>query len=377
MKKICYITTLSISIKAFFIPQLKYLSEHGLDVSVVCSPDEKLQDLLGEKIHYYPIEIPRGIAGKAMLRSINGIIDLFKQERFELVQYSTPNAAFCASIAAKKTKIKVRNYHLMGLRYLGCSGFLRSVLKALERYTCKNSTHIECVSKSNLELSVAEELFPKNKAIVVWHGSSGGVDLHRFNAAKRKFYRDEIREKYGISKNEFVFAFVGRITKDKGVNEILEAYHCMEGCKLFMIGEEENIESLNDQLYQSSRSNSDIIYTGNVNEIEKYYCAADVLLLPSYREGFGNVIIESAAMGTPAIISEIPGPTDASIKDKTAIWIPNHDADALFRAMKNIKNDNCRLKEMSQSCIAYVQTHFDEDKLNEYILSRKWDLLNG
>lgn len=99
----------------------------------------------------------------------------FKKEKFDLIQYSTPNAAFYSSIAAKKADCKVRNYHLMGLRYLGASGMGRTILKALERIACHNSTSIECVSKSNMEMGIKEGLFPKEKVTVVWNGSTGGV----------------------------------------------------------------------------------------------------------------------------------------------------------------------------------------------------------
>ena len=198
--KICYVTTLSVSIKAFFVPQLKYLSENGYDVTVICSPDEGLSAILGEGIRYIPVEIPRGINLFGSLRAIRALKRIFKEEKFDLVQYSTPNAALYASIAAKSVKTKVRNYHLMGLRYLGESGLKRKVLNFLEKTACKNSTHIECVSPSNLALAEGEGLFPKGKGVVVWNGSSGGLDTERFDFAKRSEYRKEIRVSTSFSR---------------------------------------------------------------------------------------------------------------------------------------------------------------------------------
>ena len=114
MYRICYVLTISSTVKAFFIPQLKYLASNGFDVTVICSNDVMLQEELGDAIRFYPIEIPRGISFKKSIIAIKTLTKFFKEEQFDLIQYSTPNAAFYASIASKKTGCKVRNYHLMG-----------------------------------------------------------------------------------------------------------------------------------------------------------------------------------------------------------------------------------------------------------------------
>lgn len=367
--KICYVVTVPITIRAFFIPQLKYLAENGFDVSVVCSKDDFLQKELGEKITYYPMEIPRGMSLLGSLKAIGHLIQFFKEEKFDLVQYSTPNAAMYASIAGRLTKIQVRNYHLMGFRYLGASGISKRILKMMEIISCRNSTHIECVSKSNLEIGINEKIFEKGKAVVVWNGSSGGVDLKRFDYSKRSEYRDEIRLHFGISKDDFVFGFVGRITRDKGVNEILEAFSSIKNAKLLMVGNVEEEDSLNSMLYQNSLSDENIVYTGLVSDVEKYYAAVDVLLLPSYREGFGNVVIEAAAMGTPAIVSNIPGPIDAIEVGKTALVVNAKDTDELTEAMQKIQTMD--YMGMGQNAEQFAREKFDSMVLCRKILERK------
>ncbi len=373
MKKLCYISTISLSIKSFFIPQLKYLASNGFSVTVVCSKDDELASMLGDNIRYIPIEIPRGISVFGSIKAINSLRKLFKEEKFDLVQYSTPNAAFYASIAANKEKVKVRNYHLMGLRYLGASGLMRIVLKWIEKTACKNSTHIECVSKSNLELSVKEKLFPKEKGVVVYNGSSGGLDLQRFDINKRETYRSEIRKKYNLGEDEFVFGFVGRITKDKGINEILTAFYKLNGVKLLMVGNVEDAKSLDKKLYEKSLSDKNVIYTGPVKNVEAYYSAMDVILFPSYREGFGNVVMEAGAMGTPAIISNIPGPIDEVVDGKTAIVVNVKDSDSLLDGMKRIMNKESKIT--SKNVREYVAEKFNQDILNKHILERKEMLL--
>ena len=375
MKKICYIVTLPITIRAFFIPQLKALSEAGMEVSVICSNDDNLQKLLGENINYIPVNIPRGIALLPMLRATRKLCRILKNDKFDLVQFSTPNAALCAAIASRLEHVKIRNYHLMGLRYFGEHGIKRLFLKGLEKITCNLATNIECVSSSNLQMAVEEKLFPLDKGTVIWNGSSGGIDLERFDYKKRDLFRKEIREKCGIEEEEFVYIFAGRITKDKGVNELFEAFFKLTQGRLLMVGKVEEISNLNFQLYNKALSDKRIIFVQPTMEIEKYYCAADVLVLPSYREGFGNVVIEAAAMGTPAIVSKIPGPIDTSVENVTAFWITPHDSQDLFKAMLKSQSQKKMVEDMGKNAIKYVTKSFDQNLLNLKIEQRKKELL--
>lgn len=369
MKKICYVVTISQTIRAFFIPQLRYLAENGFDVTIICSLDDSLQEMIGKNIKYIPIEIPRGISIIKSIVAIRKLKRVFREEQFDLIQYSTPNAALYASIAAKSVKCKIRNYHLMGFRYLGSRGIGRTVLKAIEKFTCRNSTSIECVSISNIDIGIRDGIFSKEKVTVVWNGSTGGVDIERFNISNRNLFREEIRNKYQIKNDEFVYGFVGRITKDKGVNEILEAFQSINGTKLLMIGNPEGVNTLNQELYQKSLRDTRITYTGNVDNVEKYFAAIDVLLFPSYREGFGNVVIEAAAMGTPAIISDIPGPIDAVNPGVSALIVPVHNVVSLLEAMDRIRIID--YKKMGYESNKYATAHFDSKLLCKKILERK------
>lgn len=372
--KICYVVTIPTTIRAFFIPQLKYLAEHGYDITVVCGQDDKLQQDLGDNICYTPVDMPRGFSLFGSLKAIKLLYNVMKSNRFDLVQYSTPNAALYTSIASKLAGVKVRNYHLMGFRYLGASGIGQKILKGIEQISCKLSTSIECVSESNLRFGIQEGIFEEKKATVVWHGSTGGVDLRRFDYAKRYIWRNEVRSQLGLADDDFVFGFVGRITKDKGVNEILEAFlGSQAGAKLLLVGAEEGLNTLDQQLLQKAKSHPDIVFQGPVTDVERYFAAIDVLLLPSYREGFGNVVIEAAAMGTPAIISNIPGPIDTVVKDKTALVVSVKDVCELKQAMELVQTLD--YKEMGESAADFVSSHFDCEKMNEKILQRKDKLL--
>jgi glycosyltransferase involved in cell wall biosynthesis len=209
------------------VPQIKYLAKNGFDVTVVCTPKGDMQGLLGDTVRYVPIDIPRGISFFGSFSAISKMKKFFKKERFDIVQYSTPNAAMYASIASRLTGVKIRNYHIMGFRYLGSSGIGGMLLKAIEMISCKNSTDFECVSPSNRKFGIENGFFTEENSCVVWNGSSGGVDLKKFDVSKRTEYRNEIRSRHGIKNDEFVFGFVGRVTRDKGINEILSAFKKM------------------------------------------------------------------------------------------------------------------------------------------------------
>lgn len=374
-KKICIITTISLSIRSFFLEQIAYLSENGYEVTIICDEDEELINVLHSDVSYIPVSMKRGLDPLGAIKAIKRMYQIFKENKFDIVQYSTPNAALYASIASKLAGIRIRLYHNMGYRYAALEGIKRTIFKKLEKTACKLSTEIQPVSFSNLEFGVKENLFPRHKARVIWNGSTGGVNLTKFDINKKEEWKLEIYNKYDIQPETLIFGFVGRITKDKGIDELLKAYQELslenKNTKLMLVGNEEDIGSLDQQLYNWAKSRKDIVFTGSTQEVYKYFAAFNVMLLPSYREGFGNVVIEAQAMGVPVIVSDIPGPTDAILANVTGITIPKRDSDALLEVMKKMVISSNILEVMGENAYKYIENHFDSKKLMEYILKDK------
>lgn len=379
-KKICIITTISSSIKAFFLEQIEYLSENGYDVTIICDTDNELKNLIYPKSKYIAIPMKRGIDLKGSIKSIKDMIKVFKDNQFDIVQYSTPNAALYASIASKIAGVDIRLYHNMGFRYAAMKGIKRTVFKGLEKITCALSTEIQLVSFSNLEFGIKEKLFNENNSRVIWNGSTGGVNLTKFNINKKQEWKDEICRKFNINIDTFIFGFVGRITRDKGINELLKAYKILSSgnvdLKLILVGQEEDISSLDQELYNWAKSREDILFIGQTNEVYKYFSVFDTLILPSYREGFGNVVIEAQAMGVPVIVSNIPGPIDAMKSDITGLVINKEDSLDLLNKMRYMYENKDICYMMGKQAYQYIKNSFDSRKLLKHILDDKDRLID-
>lgn len=372
-KKICVLTTKSITIKGFLINQLDFLSQNGFEVTVVCDKDIDFFNELPSTIEYRPITMKRGVDGFGMFKSIRDLYRLFKLEKFDIVQYSTPNAAFYTSIASWLAKIPVRLYCQWGIRYVGFSGWKRLLFKGFEKVTCYLSTDIEPDSNGNLEFCRNEKLYPSHKSRVIWNGSANGVDLTKFNINMKNQWQLQIRSMFNIQDNDFVFGFIGRINRDKGVNELLYAFKEIyktypSNVKLLIVGPEENNKEIDQDIYEWSKKCGAVIYSGFTTEVEKYYAAMDVFILPSYREGFGTVVIEAEAMGIPVVVTDIPGPTNAMQDGVTGFVVPKGEVDPLVQKMDRLLNDLDLCKKLGINAFEFARDKFEQKELWGHVL---------
>ena len=342
MKKICICTTVSLTMKTFVVETAKYLYENcGYDITLICNEDKAFEESLPEYIHFIPVHMSKGIDFSA-LSSIKQFIRIFREQKFDMVQYSTPNAACYASIAAKIAKVPIRLYCQWGIRYVGLNGLSRMIFKAVEKMVCRNSTDIRATSPLNMEFGLSEGLYKPNNVSVVGHGGTIGVDTKKYDIEKKAIWRKEIREKYGLKDDEFVFGFSGRITVDKGCKELFSAFRKLEetkvGAKLFIVGPMDDNCSIDNNLVNWAKKSKNVILTGMVdsNEMYKYYSAMDMLIHPTYREGFGMVIQEAGALGVPAITTKIPGASEVMENGISCILAEPRDAESLYKHMTQI-----------------------------------------
>lgn len=381
MKKICIITTVSTTMKVFVLETAKYIHEKcGYDITLICNDDKEFSGSLPEYIKFISVSMARGV-DLSVFSSIIDFIKIFKKEKFDLVQFSTPNASLAASIAAKICGVPVRLYCQWGIRYVGFSGIVRKIFKFLEKIVCTNATHINAVSFLNKTFAVKEGLYKDSKAVVVGRGGTIGVDLSNYDISKKNEWRNTTRNKIGISEDDFVFGFSGRVSADKGCKELFSSFKKISEinpkAKLLIAGPIEDNNSFNDEIYKWANNSDKVIFTGMLdsNDMGLYYAAMDVLVHPTYREGFGMVIQEAGAMACPVITTDIPGASEVLENGVSCLLVKPADSESLYEKMSEICNDTQKAKEMGENARKFVEENYERSIMLNNQLKRYKKLL--
>lgn len=361
--KICGIATLPGTVKSFMLGNLNYMADNGYDAYCVCNPTLSADEL--GKVRIIESNIKWGFVSPfEFFRQIRWFYTLFKKEHFDIVQYATFNAAFPASIAAWMARVPVRIDLQWGMSYITAKGVEHYFKRAVEKITCWCSTSVQPDSFGNLKLATEDGLYPASKGCVIYNGSASGVDLEKYNYNKRAEWRKELFNKYAIQNYKKYFGYVGRVVKDKGIDELLEAFMSLKNNNAFLwiVGPLDATYSLNQELYEKAKQMKNICFTGSVDNAAKYYAAMDFMLLPSYHEGFGMTVVESAGVGTPAIITDIPGPTDLIKDGINGIVCEVKSVDSLRNALlKAVEMSDVEYKTMSDKAYNIAKTNFDSN----------------
>lgn len=380
-KKICFVVTVALAAKNFLQWSFEDMHNAGYDISLICDMDEEYMNSLPEYVHKYPMAMERGVDVRGMASAIKKMTEIFKREKFDIVQYSTPNASLYASMAAKKAKIPVRLYCQWGMVYLGFSGVKKAIFKAIEKYTCKNSTDVQPDSKGNLDFCRENKFYSEDKSRVVWNGCANGLNVEKFNIDKKQEYYNEIRKKFNISDDEIVLGFLGRIGRDKGFNELMLAFKSIKekykNVKLLYVGYNEKPETVDQDLLKYFEECPDIISTnGWVDDPQRYLAAMDIFMFPSYREGFGNVVIEAEAMGVPVVVTDIPGPQNGMIDGVTGFKVPARTVEPLIEKTSMLIEDKALRESFGKEGAKFSVENFDSRILIKKIIENRDWLIN-
>lgn len=369
-KKICFCTTIGGTIKAFLIDLSNYLVEHeNYDVTWISGEDESLFNYTNEHIHYIPLKMKRGIALDGP-KVIWQMYRIFRREKFDIVQYSTRNAGTYASTASWMAGIRTRLYCQWGMMFIALKGLKRALLKLDEKLIVSLSTVVESESFSMYESAIKHSIYKPEKASVVWYGSACGVNLDKYILSNKPSWRKEIRQKYGISEDARVFGYCGRITRDKGLNELFAAFKLVVENKnqkketyLLIIGSNDHAETINPELFAWAKSSPYVKFTGYTDNVPKYYSALDVFTSLSYREGFGLVVIEAAAMGVPGIVSDALGQRDTIEHGKTGYSVRTYHAEDVVEAMNYFIEHPEKAIEMGINARKVVEEKYEQKEL--------------
>lgn len=380
-KKICFVVTVSMTIDQFLRFSFQRFHEEGYDVFVIADMTPEYIKTLPQYVTAKPIQMSRGVDPRGAIRAIKEMVKIFKKEKFDIVQYATPNASFYAALATWFCNVPIRLYCQWGLVFQGFTGIKKMVFQFIERLVCLLSTDIQPDSHGNLEFCRQNKFYNEKKSRVVWNGSANGVNFNKFNIEKKTEYSNEIRKQYAISEEAIVLGFVGRVGKEKGFEELMEMFKILldefPQLILLYVGPNEKPDTVDKRYLDFFENCPNIKYTGGwVDDTEKYFAAMDIFIFPTYHEGFGSVTIEAEAMGVPVVVSDVPGPQNAMNDGSTGYKVPVRDVSALVEKVSVlICDDNLRVK-MGKNARCFVIEKFDEQiLLNKIIENRNW-LLN-
>ena len=376
-KKICCITTIDATQISFVADAMYQFVEKGCEVTLVCDNTARLKREKGDAFRYVDMPMKRGVSISDLLIVPWRFRKFFKREKFDLVQYATPNAGLFASIGAWMAGMPIRLYCQWGIRYVGVSGLMRVILKALEHLTCYLSTDICPASQKNLDFAVSEGLYKAEKAKIIGDGGTIGVDLDKYDIEHKQACKDEVIAKYPILKDKIVICSVGRLSRDKGSFELLEAFGRLanerKDVALMMIGDSEGEWPAH---VQEVKNHERVIFTGFTNEVNKYMAACDVLAHPSYREGFSMVIQEAMAMQLAVVTTDIPGPSEVIEVGVSGILVQPRDVDSLYEGLKQMLSDKKRMEEMAFAGRKRCEKLFNRRRMLSLTYQHRMSLLN-
>src|SRR2546422_480671 len=318
-KKICYVTTTPLIVNFFLVPILLHMRERYTTSLAVTHPGEvPLVKLPG--IEVFPVHSSRQIDLWRDAAAFFQLLKLFRGERFDLIHSFGPKAGLLAGLAGRLAGVPCRVHTFTGQVWAARGGASRLLLKAADRITARVATHVLIDSLAQRDFLAREGIVSKADCEVLGRGSVSGVDLRRFKPDPHA--RESVRVELGIKDSAPIVLFLGRLKRDKGVLDLAAAFSGMTktvpDTVLVFVGPDE--ERLREQIVMAcGESAARAKFVGYTDLPERYLAACDVLCLPSYREGFGTVLIEAAATGVPAVASRIYGVEDAIVDGETGM----------------------------------------------------------
>jgi len=344
--------------------RLRTLRKAGFRVLLVSSPGDLLWKTAARE-HVEPIAIPmrRGISPFRDLVSLLRLWRLIGVRRPDLVEFSTPKAGLLGTIAARLRGVPRRVYMLRGLKLETCTGIKRWLLLAAEYVAAACAHVVLCNSESLRARALALRIAPPGKLRLLGEGSSNGVDVERFSPGL-----STVRATLGIARGVPVIGYAGRLTRDKGLPELIEAFELMlrsePSAHLLLVGWfDASDDALDSKLRARILGHPRMHCTGFVNDTASYYRAMDVMVLPTRREGFPNVVLEAAATGIPVVTTECTGARDSVIPEVTGLLIPPGYPNAICEAVLKILRNSERRQRMGQAARAWVLERYPEARV--------------
>lgn len=361
--KILRVTTVPESLNTFCKGLLRELQEQdGYEVVAVSSPGDTMREI-EEREGVRTVEVPmeRHISPLKDLKSLFRLIQVFRREKPTMVHSMTPKAGLLSMMAAWFCRVPVRVHTFTGLVFPTATGLTQKILVFTDRITCGCATHI-VPEGDGVKNDLVNYRITKKPLKVLGHGNVRGIDLAHYNPElpEVQVSADKLC-KQGI----FTFVFVGRLVRDKGINELVAAFDRLNKeypeTRLILVGRQESdLDPLKPETLAEINHNINIEAVGQQTDVRPWLAASDAFVFPSYREGFPNVVIEAGAMGLPSIVTDINGSREIIIEGKNGTIIPPRDANSLYQAMKSFLEHPDKRTQMASNARSLVASRYEQ-----------------
>ena len=373
MKKLVILTTVPLSLATLIKGQPKYLSQF-FDITLISSSDRVISDIEAyEGVKVHTIDMTREITPFQDLKALFKIFVYLSQNRPDIIYSFTPKAGLLGMIASYFARVPVRVHNIVGMPLIEASGNKKRLLKIIEKITYFFSTNLFCNSYG-LKEYIQKNLTKKNVK-VVGNGSINGIDMELFRDTFTQTQKDELRDSLNIQKDDFVLLFVGRVVKDKGINELIQAFSILDkkynNLKLLIVGDfEEHLNPIESKSIEIMRSNQNIIQVGFQKDVRPYLGVSSLFVLPSYREGLPNSLLEAGSFGIPLLATDINGCNEVIRDRENGILIKPKSVESLVDGISLLVENKQlynRIKKSVRESIEdrYSQIFFWESLKNE------------
>jgi len=349
--------------------QLQYLEGKGFNVVIISPAGKQLDEMArSEGVRAIELTMARKIAPLSDLVSLFRLCRITRAIRPLVTNVSTPKAGLLGGFAAWVNRVPCRYYTLRGLRFETTTGLKRRLLVLAERLACCFAHRVICVSKSVRESAIASGLTSPERAVVFGSGSSNGVDASRFAPTPKVMKRAAmLRSKFGILPRTPVVGFVGRLTRDKGIPELTEAFLRLgsqfPGLRLLLLGPFEDEDPLPAKTRRCLETHGNVILAGLVEDTAACYALMDVFVLPSHREGLPNAVLEAQAAGIPVVAARATGVVDAVVDGETGLLFPVGDAMALADAVARLLGDKALASKLGHAAKERIKREFRQEQI--------------
>lgn len=373
--KLIRITTVPISLDKLLEGQLAFMENHYHVIAI--SSEKKYLKEIGEKngVETFCVNMTRRITPLQDIKSLWNLYRFFKKEKPMIVHTHTPKAGTVGMIAAKLAKIPYRLHTIAGLPLLEAKGKKRILLNIVEKitYACSTSIYSNSIGLKNIILK--EGFCPVKKIKVIGNGSSNGINTSYFDPSLfQDIFKNNIRSELSIKKSDFIFIFIGRLVSDKGVNELVEAFDYISkfyiNAKLLLVGNAEpELDPLKENTKKILTDNKKIIAVGFQKDVRPYLSISNLLVFPSYREGFPNVVMQAGAMGLPSIVTDINGSNEIIINNLNGVVIPAKNAYELQKNMIHLMNNTPITNRMQNVAREMIISRYQQHVIWESLLA--------